>query len=657
MISPFYKKLFLRASAVLFTLALSFFGARLIFAFVGPTANPPGGTAAIDVNSSNYLGIGVAADTTAKMIIQNTGGAAPYALKVQNGVSAPALFVKSDGSVGVATGTFASVGTAALSVQGNLIVNGTITGTFTGSIGGADTTISATNVTAGRFGTCATCSIGDYAFPQKLGVNTTTQVSLPQPFASYGGAYFDNNVGVGKTAPTFRLHVKSEASGGGIAIERSAIGADTVLRFKNQNGTDRGKILFGGTNEEISFFAGDGNTEHARITSAGYLGIATTTPAYPLSVQGDINTNVGVYRKDGTAGVTRTCAQGEVISSTTVSGGIITRGSCVSLTSGLTISAEDVIAGSFGANQGYGNYIFRDKISVGTTTIPTHPVYVGAGGIKVAASQATVNDMLVVGGGFAVPAGFTVDVSGGLPVLNFDINERHTTRNTAYRGATFNVRNGDNPEQPFYWSFREAGQSSDYWMMSLGPPNSANLTGGLQLYDSTFASKVKFTWGYSTAVSYVTDGGFGIGTSSMNTVSEKLRVLGNARIGTGTDGCLYDNDYTTLTGTCSSDIRFKKNITSLSSVLDRVVQLQPVYYQWGENAPSGFRSSAGTHLGLTAQDVEKVLPELVTTDEHGYKAVHYEQLPFYMLQAIKEQQGIINDLRARIEVLEEQADN
>ena len=52
---------------------------------------------------------------------------------------------------------------------------------------------------------------------------------------------------------------------------------------------------------------------------------------------------------------------------------------------------------------------------------------------------------------------------------------------------------------------------------------------------------------------------------------------------------------------------------------------------------------------VIAQDVEAVLPELVTTDDQGYKAVKYHQLPFYLLQAIK-------DLKAENDLLKSEND-
>jgi hypothetical protein len=56
-----------------------------------------------------------------------------------------------------------------------------------------------------------------------------------------------------------------------------------------------------------------------------------------------------------------------------------------------------------------------------------------------------------------------------------------------------------------------------------------------------------------------------------------------------------------------------------------------------------------TEVGVIAQDVEKVLPEVVATRENGYKAVRYEKLVALLIEAVKDQQKQIDELKARLE--------
>lgn len=69
----------------------------------------------------------------------------------------------------------------------------------------------------------------------------------------------------------------------------------------------------------------------------------------------------------------------------------------------------------------------------------------------------------------------------------------------------------------------------------------------------------------------------------------------------------------------TSDQRFKKNITPISSALDKVEKLQGVTFDWriGEFMNRNFPE--GKQVGFIAQEVEKILPEVVTTDNDGYK--------------------------------------
>jgi hypothetical protein len=152
--------------------------------------------------------------------------------------------------------------------------------------------------------------------------------------------------------------------------------------------------------------------------------------------------------------------------------------------------------------------------------------------------------------------------------------------------------------------------------------------------------------GSATALTRMTiadDGNVGIGTT---TPLSPLHVNGEIRVGS----CTIQTDGDIV---CISDARFKRDVRRLSPMLDRLVSLEPVRYYWrtSEFRERGF--GAGESLGLVAQDVERVLPELVTTDEDGFKAVSYSKLPLLAIQAIKELKEENDALRDRLAALEE----
>ena len=95
----------------------------------------------------------------------------------------------------------------------------------------------------------------------------------------------------------------------------------------------------------------------------------------------------------------------------------------------------------------------------------------------------------------------------------------------------------------------------------------------------------------------------------------------------------------TQTFSNSSDERLKSNITPIEDSIEKIKQLRGVEFDWNES---------GAHsIGVIAQDVEKVFPELVSEREDGMKGVDYGKLSAVLIEVVKEQQKQIDWLKER----------
>lgn len=101
----------------------------------------------------------------------------------------------------------------------------------------------------------------------------------------------------------------------------------------------------------------------------------------------------------------------------------------------------------------------------------------------------------------------------------------------------------------------------------------------------------------------------------------------------------------------TSDVKLKKNIAAIHSPLSSLMQLRGVSYHWNSEAYPDREFAAGLHYGLIAQEVEKVLPEIVMTDENNEKAIAYAELIPLLLEAIKQQQKAIEQLQSQVDQL------
>lgn len=124
----------------------------------------------------------------------------------------------------------------------------------------------------------------------------------------------------------------------------------------------------------------------------------------------------------------------------------------------------------------------------------------------------------------------------------------------------------------------------------------------------------------------------GIGT---NAPAEKLHVVGNATI----SGVM-----TAVTVTETSDERLKENIEPLNinKVLEALDAINTYQYTWKADSAS---TAKRIQYGVIAQEVERILPNIVHTDAKGFKSVNYTALIPFLLEAIKSQQQKIEELQ------------
>jgi hypothetical protein len=100
----------------------------------------------------------------------------------------------------------------------------------------------------------------------------------------------------------------------------------------------------------------------------------------------------------------------------------------------------------------------------------------------------------------------------------------------------------------------------------------------------------------------------------------------------------------------SSDARFKTNVTPIVNPLQKVLALRGVNFDWKKNEFPTRSFSENRSVGFIAQEVEKILPEVVQTEKNaeGYKSVQYDKVVALLVEAIKEQQKQIDSLKVEL---------
>jgi len=97
----------------------------------------------------------------------------------------------------------------------------------------------------------------------------------------------------------------------------------------------------------------------------------------------------------------------------------------------------------------------------------------------------------------------------------------------------------------------------------------------------------------------------------------------------------------------SSDERLKDNIQNIKGSLDKIGEIRGVEFDWNDKSP-GWAQERGHDVGVVAQEVQKILPEIVVERKNGYLGVDYKRIVPLLIESIKELKQEVEILKKKV---------
>ena len=497
-------------------------------------------------------------------------------------------------------------------------------------------------------------------------------------------AVFPQSVGIGSVqfVPLQMLEVRGDITIDNSGTDAAFRIADTkVLQNKGvQNifvGDDAGKVNAGAYNTFLGYRSGYTNSTGSENTflgnAAGYNNSTGNNNTFMGDSAGFTNTgSFNIFIGDG-AGKLSTSNGSCFIGYQ--AGHLNTSGSSNVFIGNLagrvnqTSSGNTFIGSSAGSASTFGNNTFIGATSGNKNTTGSYNTYVGSG----TGLLNTIGSYNTLEGTFA---GFFNGSGGENTAIGYNAMRYATTPSqntilgfnagafvfaTSYSGNTFiGHRSG-------------ASMITGADNVLVGRNSGVNTNASDNVFIGTDAGKTNTTGTNNTYVGYNADGtaalsnsaaiGYNASVTASNSIvlgdgtanvgiacsapKHKLHVVGDIAAEGGTIYASTAVINTTITA--CSDIRFKKNITPISNALQNVLNLQGVNYEWKVKEFPTRHFTNEKQIGFIAQDLEKIFPQFVVTDKEGYKSVDYARLTPVLVEAIKSQQMMIEEMKNQIQ--------
>jgi len=389
-------------------------------------------------------------------------------------------------------------------------------------------------------------------------------------------------------------------------------GSDAQILLGGLSGGLTSNIYFDGANKIFRTASG---TEQMRITSAGNVGIGTSSPVSKLDVTGQVTATGGIFKANGAPSLSAASAGEAILAPEGTYGALLYgRGTTYDV-----VLAQRSTGVALGVLAGTNNVTFPGLVGIGTTSPASRLHVVGADNTNpsvIVANSSTSNGILQLGS-----SGATYQILGG-----------------DYQGNMLFQMSGATPFV-FTTNGSERVRIDSSGNLLVGQTSVSTTTAGIALQKSQGAN----IWAMNIAGAASTSSHYAHYVYS--TTASAYRFLVDYA------GTIFA---TNTTITAISDVRLKENIRDLDDGLNVIMALKPRKFDWKKGKGKDIKGDRG----FIAQEFEQILPDMVENwadtppeGEEPYKAVNANLIPT-LVKAIQDQQVLIESLTTRLIALE-----